>query len=365
MKMKLITAVGMSVALAGGALAEKGNADALDNSLASPKTTASSLAERFTFRSYGELHAKVGDGTDNLDLHRLVLLVNVQLADKVKFISEIEFEHALSNVEGGRPALDLEKELEQAYFEFTLRDDLRLNVGVQLMPVGIVNVRHEPTTFYGVERPNMDKHIIPSTWRETAVGVIKTFDNGLEFNVMAHAGLDTDTGIIRDGRPENKDYLRSPESLAVTAAARFTGIAGVELGGALQFQSDMSSATGGNQSAYLMEGHGIYRKGSFEFRAQGAYWSADDYAGNDVDGQWGTYLEPSYNFETSVGKVGVFARYSYYDYLTSKGRRDVNEYTVGVNYWPIEEIVLKADFSNAAYNDIHDETFNFGVGYYF
>lgn len=348
-----------------GAVSAGTEADALDNSFGATKSLKGGLAERFTFGSYGELHARVGDGEDNLDLHRLVLLTNVQLTEKLRFVSEVEFEHVLYHGEGGGES-DAVVELEQAYFEYTLRDDLLLNAGVQILPVGIVNPRHEPTTFYGVERPNVEKEIIPSTWRETSVSLVKKFDSGLELTAMAHAGLDTATGDLRSGRPENKDYLRSPESLAFTAAARYTGIAGVELGGAIQYQDDISSAVAGDQTALLFEGHGIYRKGGFEFRALGAYWNVDDSGfGVDADGQWGYYLEPSYKWDTKIGKVGVFGRFSQYDFLDGATRKDIDEFAVGVNYWPTDEIVLKVDYVNADDGDSNNETFNFGVGYYF
>ena len=40
-----------------------------------------------------------------------------------------------------------------------------------LIPMGIVNEYHEPTTFNGVERPSIDGKIIPSTWREIGLGL--------------------------------------------------------------------------------------------------------------------------------------------------------------------------------------------------
>ena len=40
-----------------------------------------------------------------------------------------------------------------------------------LVPMGIVNEYHEPTTFNGVERPSLDNKIVPTTWREMGIGV--------------------------------------------------------------------------------------------------------------------------------------------------------------------------------------------------
>ena len=40
-----------------------------------------------------------------------------------------------------------------------------------LVPVGIINERHEPPVFYGVERPFVDTVIIPTTWFDVGAGV--------------------------------------------------------------------------------------------------------------------------------------------------------------------------------------------------
>ena len=47
---------------------------------------------------------------------------------------------------------------------------LNLRAGMVLVPVGIINERHEPPTFQGVERTFVDTVIVPTTWRDTGVG---------------------------------------------------------------------------------------------------------------------------------------------------------------------------------------------------
>ena len=41
-----------------------------------------------------------------------------------------------------------------------------MKAGLFLIPVGILNQTHEPDTFYGVERNNVEKNIIPTTCGE-------------------------------------------------------------------------------------------------------------------------------------------------------------------------------------------------------
>ena len=361
MTRRFLSVLALPTALAGAAFA--GNeADALDESFGK---TGTDFTDRFTIGSYGEIHSRVGDGDDNIDFHRLVGLLNFQVTDKLKFVSEVEFEHVFYHDEANGDE-DLEIEVEQAYFEYSVADDFLINAGIQLVPVGIVNVTHEPTTFFGVERPNVEKYIIPSTWWEGAVGVVKTFDNGLQFDVMGHTAMDMGSdGYIRSGhgKLDLHEYTEG-QSWGVTGRARYTGISGVELASTLQYQQDVSSTVAGDQSTFLAEGHGIYRKGGFEFRALAAYWNVDGFADPDTEDQWGYYLEPSYTFDIPWGKTGVFARFSQYEYFNTT-RKESKEYSAGVNYWPIDEVVLKVDYTHIDEGGTNNETVNFGIGYFF
>ena len=47
----------------------------------------------------------------------------------------------------------------------------QLYLGRSLAPLGIVGPRHEPPLFFGVERPNVEKYILPSTWSVDGVGL--------------------------------------------------------------------------------------------------------------------------------------------------------------------------------------------------
>lgn len=345
-----------------GTLQAGNEANALDDSFGKTEKT---FFDRFTFGSYGELHSRVGDGDDNIDFHRLVALMNFEITEQVKFVSEVEFEHVFYHDEAGGEE-DLEIEIEQAYIEYALADDLLINTGIQLVPVGIINVTHEPTTFYGVERPNVERYIIPSTWWEAAATVVKTFDSGLQLDLMAHSAMDmSKAGYIRSGRPKlDLNQYTEDQSWGVTGRAKYTGISGVELASTMQYQQDVSSTVAGDQNTFLLEGHGIYRKGGFELRALGAYWNVDGFTGIEAEDQWGYYIEPSYTFNIPWGKTGVFARFSQYEYFNSV-RKESKEYAVGANYWPIDEVVLKVDYTNIDEGSVNNETVNFGIGYYF
>ena len=145
----------------------------------SATSAKSSWADRTTIGGYGELHYNNinNDGIDDkneIDFHRFVLFFGHEFTDKLRFFSELELEHALSG--DGKNG---EVELEQAYIEYDIRDNLQTKGGLFLMPVGILNETHEPTTFYGVERNNVENIIIPSTWWENGAALSGRYASGI------------------------------------------------------------------------------------------------------------------------------------------------------------------------------------------
>ena len=116
-----------------------------------------SWADKTTIGGYGELHYNNFEGEDNeIDLHRFVLFFGHEFTDSIRFFSEFEIEHGVAGDDQNG-----EVEVEQAYVEFDLSENMQAKGGVFLMPVGILNETHEPGTFYGVERNDVENIIIP------------------------------------------------------------------------------------------------------------------------------------------------------------------------------------------------------------
>src|SRR5262249_40125154 len=105
---------------------------------------------RLPISGYMEAHFNKTEGEPGTaDFHRFVLLFGHSFSERIKFWSELEVEHAL--VEGAEERGEVA--LEQAYLDFLVRPSLNFRAGMMLMPVGIINERHEPPAFNGVERP--------------------------------------------------------------------------------------------------------------------------------------------------------------------------------------------------------------------
>ena len=103
---------------------------------------------------YGQIDFNLNerDGTihnnGKLDAHRLVTFLGYNFNEKASFVSELEFEHVS------------EVYVEQAFLDYKIKKNLSINAGLMLIPMGIQNLYHEPPTFNGVERTNVDKYII-------------------------------------------------------------------------------------------------------------------------------------------------------------------------------------------------------------
>ena len=131
-----------------------------------------------------------------LDFHRFVLLFSHSFTPRLRFVGELELEHAV--VEGREDKGELE--LEQAYVDYLIAPELNVRAGMLLVPVGIINERHEPPIFHGVERPFVDTVIVPSTWFDVGAGVHGTIRGQVRYRLYAMAPLDaaffTMNGVI-------------------------------------------------------------------------------------------------------------------------------------------------------------------------
>src|SRR5436190_24332904 len=102
-----------------------------------------------TLSGYMEIHLnKVENLPSEADLLRFVLMVGHSFSDRIKFWSELEVEHAF--VEGEEESGEVA--VEQAYIDLAVSRRFNVRAGMVLIPVGIINERHEPPTFHGVER---------------------------------------------------------------------------------------------------------------------------------------------------------------------------------------------------------------------
>ena len=341
------------------------------------------LSNKTTIGGYGELHYnnlrdRKGDANkDEIDFHRFVLFVNHEFNDRMRFVSELEIEHSFSgDSDEDSPG---KVELEQAYIQYDLTQKTSLLGGLFLTPVGILNETHEPATFYGVERNDVEKNIIPTTWWEGGVMVEHEIMDGLSTNLSMSSGLDSD-GVDDSFKPRDarqKVAKAEAKTFAYNGRLKYTAIPGVEVAGTINYQDNFcQNEIAGCGSATLYEGHVVYNKDNFGLRALYAWWDIEGSAVKDIgaDEQYGYYVEPSYRFNDALvmgQDIGIFGRYAVWDNSDGSGSITDTEYqqfNFGANWWIDKDVVVKIDYQ---LQDVGDgvskemDGINLGVGYQF
>ena len=330
---------------------------------------APAAANKTSLGGYGEMHYNnlekdnKSSSKDEIDFHRFVFFAGHKFSDSVRFFSEVELEHSIAG-EGK----DGEAELEQAYIEWDINNNHRAKAGLFLVPVGLINETHEPNTFYGTERNNVEKNIIPATWWEGGAALSGTLTEGLLYDVAVHSGLALGDGKykIRDGR--RKVSEAPADDLAYTARIKYTAIPGLELGASLQYQNDLWQSEGpAKLDATLFEAHAAWQQDNFSLRALYAQWDIDDaieLVSAGADEQSGFYIEPSYRINE---QLGLFARYSEWDNNAgTSASTETEQWDIGLNYWLHPNVVFKLDYQDQKKaNDSGEDGFNIGVGYSF
>lgn len=83
-----------------------------------------------------------------------------------------------------------EATVEFAFVDFRWRPGLGVRGGLVLIPIGFLNERHEPNSYLGARRPEVETRIIPSTWREAGGGLYGDIGSAFAWRAYATTGLD-------------------------------------------------------------------------------------------------------------------------------------------------------------------------------
>ena len=333
---------------------------------------------------------------DQVTVLRAVVYLGYKFDDHFLLNTELEYENAVvaSDKKG-------EAEVEFAYLDYLHSRAWNLRAGLVLIPVGLVNQQHEPTAFLGARRPDVEELILPSTWREIGFGTYGekgpvTYSaylvNGL--NAAGYSGA----GGIREGRQEGSEALA--RNWAFTGRLDYTGTPGL-LAGASIFAGKAgqglktSSGEGVGAQTTVWDAHadwrwrGVWLRGLYASSRVGDAALVNDalgLTGEESVGsrQKGWYLQGGFDVLTlrkgstdgsalSRASLFPFVRYERYDTQASvpagfsrDPANDVREWTLGITFKPIEQVVVKADWQqrrNAARSGV--DQWNAALGYIF
>ena len=332
---------------------------------------------------YGEMfYANPEDGGDYADVYRFITYIGYKFNDWIVLNTEIEFEHGADAGNGGKVVVEF------FYLDFSLSEQTNLRLGHVLTPMGLVNLRHEPTLFNTVQRPEIEKRLLPSTWHENGALVYGRFDSAdIDYTAGVINALNLnnddakapDYGWIREGRlGASKD---APFDPAFVGRVDYTGINGLMVGASVYY-GDGSNVEDGETDVSgldttIFDIHASYDNGPFSM--YGLYTQtnmdgAENLSGTAVEKASGYYVNASYDISSLVGlnyKLPVFAQYQDLNPVekTVNGSDEdtfqTEIVTIGVNFFPADQVVLKADYAMKEVNNVDTNTFSFGLGFIF
>jgi len=330
-----------------------------------------------------------------LDVHRLILFAGYQFNSKTTFITEIEFEHVK------------EVYIEQAYLNYQLLDNMSVKGGLLLIPMGIINEYHEPPSYNGVERPNVDKYIVPTTWREIGLGIDGRINSAsLRYQlyvVNGFNGYDGDGVLkgsngLRSGRQKGAEsHISSPN---LSAKLDYYGISGLKLGLSGYFGETQSTLYDGLDKSdeteqaiadssvvgvsmlgldYRYSISGFHTRGQFVYSQFTNVDQYNEFTGQDLgESMLGYYAEISYDIFHNNGSVKneltPFFRYEQYNThntvasgMTTNDAYNRTEMLFGFAFKMDRGAAFKVDYQ--LYKNADESNFNsminMGVGVWF
>ncbi len=306
-----------------------------------------------------------------IDVHRLVMTFGYKFNNRTTFFTEIEYEHVS------------EVYIEQAFMSYKINDFMNFKGGLVLIPMGIINERHEPTIFNGVERPNVDKYIIPTTWREIGAGITGRIDDAsLKYQLYLVNGFNGYDGSaklngsngLRKGRQKGAEsYISAPN---ISAKMDYYGLGNLKLGLATYLgktqsvlyqgldRQDESAMAAADSSVVGIRMLGIdaqYTKSGWQARGQYILTSIantkayNEFADSDLGNMLtGYYAEIGYNLlhhKQRESALTPFIRYEHYnthagtdENLTPDKSLNRSEIIVGLGWKPASGAVVKGDY---------------------
>ena len=332
--------------------------------------------------------------------------------------TEIEFEHGgvgmayeKEDEEGGEWEQEVEKggevELEQFWIQKSFGRWANIKAGHIVVPVGLNNAYHEPLNFFTVYRPEGENTILPSTWHQTGIsfwGKTKGWRYELQFLAGLNSDNFTNTGWINKGPgtpTEGEITTKYGTALRIDNYC----IKGLRIGLSGYYGHAIGNSYPNNKDGAESKYKGVVAIGAIDFtynnynwivRGQADYGYLSDakqlkYFTNRLNGlspfhhsafvsknAFAYGIEAGYNVFSQIEKLRqsnqkmyLFGRYEHYNPYASKTKNTSYDYTnvkrmaVGINYYPVKQIVVKAEYSHrflkSQYNN--EPAINIGVAY--
>ena len=352
------------------------------------------------------------------DIPHAVIYLGYDFGKGWSFGTEIEFEHGGAGIayekedeEGGEWEQETEEggevELEQFWLQKSFARWANIRVGHIVVPVGLNNAHHEPLSYFTVYRPEGENTIMPSTWHQTGVsfwGRAGKFRYEAQFLGGLNADQFTNVGWIHKGHKSPMEFDVANKYAAALRIDNYS-IPGLRIGLSGYYGHSIGNTYPNDANGTGATYQGKVAIGAIDFTYNAHNWivrgQADyGYLGNAselkymynrlnskspfkhsafVSGNaYAMGIEAGYDIFSQIQsmrqqgeRLYVFGRYEAYNPYASDTKGISYDYTavkrmaVGLNYHPIKQIVIKAEYSKrflkSKYNN--EPSVNIGVAY--
>jgi len=330
-------------------------------------------ADGLSIGGYGEVrlrtfHNKDDDNQDDIfDALRAVLYVGYKFNDNWVVNSEFEFEHGGT---GGNGSVSTEF----LTVDYLWKEELNARVGLVLLPMGFINEIHEPTFFYGAERPEVERLIIPTTWRENGAGIFGRIADRVTYRAYAVNGFkgeDFTSSGLRKGRQKGSKALAN--DFAFVARVDVDIVPGLFVGGSVYTgqsgqDQEVNDVSVPDALTTIYELHAQYKGHGASLRALWTEAFVDEAGrlsrvlgkGPDesiANHMRGWYIEAAYDIMPLILPDTRMSLEPYFRFESYDTQRDVSDlgfrrdkskdidlYTAGLQFKPISQVVFKLDY---------------------
>ena len=389
-------------------------------------TNQNTVSEKnWQINSYGNVLYKSEDVYRNIqdtsperrattDLERVVLEFVYDFDAKWQVEIELEYEHggtgASLEYDGFEEFGEFETEIEaggeiiveKLQARYNANEYFTIKMGHIFVPVGLGTDLHQPTQYFSTQRHWSEATLIPQVWHETGLNLISKWQ-GFTAQTLITTGLNSEYfrtyNWVATGHQKRFEQVNA-DDLALTLRVDYGDIkAGKGIGfsfytGNTSGNRNNSAKVDGNGNLTIFGLHGAYSYENWLVRGQYLFGTLGDSqaittANKTTPGlkpgnfsQLGSeaessFVELAYNSQSLFNLSKPLFLYTTYEYANpikkveqgiATDRFNKQSIAFGINYYPIDNIVLKAQAAQQmhAQNTLDDSaSFSLSMGYFF
>jgi len=364
------------------------------------------MSRNFYSQSFNRYNAperyKDEESHGRFDLPHVTFNLSYDFGHGWTFGSEVEFEHGgtetaveIEAEESGEYEAETEKGGEVALEQFWINKAFyggRLNVkaGEIIVPVGYSNAHHEPLNFFTCYRPEGESTILPNTWHQLGVslwGRVKDWKYEVQFLSGLNSESFTGEKFVHQGATSPYEF-KVANSYAAAARLDNYSIKGLRMAvsgyyghtfrnsikTAGQSYDDVTGALAIVAGDFELKRWNWIVRGSIDYAhladadriseynkansTHHKYQDGNPFHNTNIGSNALSYsIEAGYNIFAQISKLKaeqklyLFGRFEHYDTMVSGTYKSQYRYcapfraTVGFNYHPIRQIVIKGEYA--------------------